>query len=92
MSKICKTIVFSGIVQGVGFRYNALQAAREFDVTGTIANLADGSVRMEVEGLPSEIDRLVARMIATTRGRVTDQSEIVEPATGRFREFSILRR
>ena len=92
MCKICKTIVFTGIVQGVGFRFNALQVAQDFDVTGTIVNLADGSVRMEVEGLPSEIDQMVARMVATTRGRVTGQSEWVEPATGRFREFSILRR
>jgi len=43
-------IIFHGRVQGVGFRYQAMYAARSFDLTGWVENLPDGSVEMEVRG------------------------------------------
>jgi acylphosphatase len=36
-------------VQGVGFRYNALQKAKELHVTGFAQNRPDGSVLIEAE-------------------------------------------
>ncbi|MCH4007998.1 acylphosphatase [Companilactobacillus sp.] len=39
-----------GLVQGVGFRYSTLQVAIESDVTGTVENEMDGSVKIEAEG------------------------------------------
>lgn len=41
-----ETVFFSGRVQGVGFRYSALQVAKEFDVSGFVCNLTDGRVRL----------------------------------------------
>ena len=40
----------SGRVQGVGFRYSALMAARSFDLKGFARNEPDGSVYIEAEG------------------------------------------
>ena len=45
-----ETVYFSGHVQGVGFRYTALQIAKEFEVAGFARNLPDGRVHLEVEG------------------------------------------
>ena len=54
-----ETVFFSGRVQGVGFRYTTQQVAKEFEVTGFVANLTDGRVHLEAEGLASEIDAFV---------------------------------
>lgn len=48
--------LFSGRVQGVGFRYRALQIAREFEVSGFVRNLADGRVQLEAEGAQEEVE------------------------------------
>src|SRR5215470_10194518 len=42
---------FSGRVQGVGFRYQTLQLAKGFEVSGWVMNLPDGRVQLEV-GVP----------------------------------------
>ncbi|GHB97117.1 acylphosphatase [Cerasicoccus arenae] len=46
---------FTGRVQGVGFRYATLQAAKEFEVTGEVKNLPDGRVQLVAEGKESEV-------------------------------------
>lgn len=59
MEKIRKHFIFYGAVQGVGFRYRAYHSARTFNVTGWVRNLSDGSVEMEAEGLPEDIDSMI---------------------------------
>lgn len=48
MRMTARQVLFSGRVQGVGFRYTAKQIAAGFDVTGWIRNLDDGRVEMHV--------------------------------------------
>ena len=55
-SKIRKHIYFYGRVQGVGFRYYAVQKANQLGLTGWVRNLSDGSVEMEVEEEVKEED------------------------------------
>ncbi len=50
-----ENVFFSGRVQGVGFRYTALQVAKEFDVAGYVTNLPDGRVQLEAEGAADEV-------------------------------------
>ena len=71
------TVYFSGRVQGVGFRYQVLQVAREFEVSGWVQNLPDGRVRMEVEGAVNEVRDFVAAVQERMTGfiRKTEQSE-----------------
>jgi acylphosphatase len=40
----------TGTVQGVGFRYFAVRAARRLGITGWVANRPDGSVEVVAEG------------------------------------------
>ncbi len=47
---IQKTVRYSGLVQGVGFRATTAALARNFDVAGTVENLADGQVEVVVQG------------------------------------------
>lgn len=57
MSAVHHEVVhFSGRVQGVGFRYQTLQVAKGFEVSGFVRNLPDGRVQLEVEGDFSEVE------------------------------------
>ena len=47
-----------GRVQGVGFRYRAYYAARNYGVTGYVKNLRDGSVEMELQAPEESIDKM----------------------------------
>ncbi len=53
-------VFFSGRVQGVGFRYSTRQVAKEYEVTGSVRNLADGRVHLIAEGTRGEVDAFVA--------------------------------
>ena len=57
--KVRKHIFFYGRVQGVCFRYYAVQKANQLGLTGWVKNLYDGSVEMEVEGQEELIDQLI---------------------------------
>ena len=60
-----KHIVFNGWVQGVGFRFRAIQAANMHGVTGWVRNDPGGSVTMEIQGTEDQIDRV---SVAIERG------------------------
>ena len=47
---IRKHLIFSGRVQGVGFRYRAMNIAQMLGLTGWVKNRWDGKVEMEVQG------------------------------------------
>ena len=57
--QVRKHIIFSGRVQGVGFRYRASYAAKEFGLGGWVRNLYDGKVEMEVQGDEWDIGSLL---------------------------------
>jgi len=61
---------FSGHVQGVGFRYCALQVAKGYEVTGWVENLSDGRVRMWCEGERAEVDAFVAAVVERMHGHI----------------------
>ena len=58
-TKIRKHIVFYGRVQGVGFRYYAVNKANQLGLTGWVKNLPDGTVEMAVQGEKPLIDQLI---------------------------------
>lgn len=59
MNKIRQRIHFYGAVQGVGFRYRACHAADAVGATGWVMNEYDGSVSMEIQGTPEQIDSVI---------------------------------
>ncbi|MBQ0000097.1 MAG: acylphosphatase [Clostridiales bacterium] len=56
---IRQKITFTGRVQGVGFRYRAKYAASASRLTGWVKNEWDGSVLMEVQGTPDNINKML---------------------------------
>jgi acylphosphatase len=45
-----RRLLVTGMVQGVGYRYSMVMAARRFDVTGWVRNRYNGSVEAMVAG------------------------------------------
>lgn len=65
----------TGRVQGVGFRWFTLKAARARKLRGYVRNLSDGSVEVVVEGPGTEVGQLRAEI---TRGPVASSVHGVE--------------
>lgn len=57
-------LLFSGDVQGVGFRWTNQGLARERHLTGWVRNLPDGTVRMEIQGPPRALAAHLERIHA----------------------------
>jgi acylphosphatase len=83
------TVFFSGRVQGVGFRYAALQVAKEFEVTGLVQNLADGRVQLEAEGRADEVAAFVAAVEERMHGYIRKAERSGRERTAQFSSFSI---
>ena len=60
MEKIRKHFIFSGRVQGVGFRYRSMHMAQMLGLTGWVKNNWDGDVEREVQGRREDIEKLVS--------------------------------
>lgn len=56
---IAKRVIFSGRVQGVGFRYTAKDLARGFDVCGWVKNLPEGTVELQAMGEADEVESFI---------------------------------
>lgn len=81
-------IRFYGRVQGVGFRYVAVQAAQSAGATGWVRNEYDGTVTMEIQGTEEQIDRVLQTLTGGRYIRVdrTDSRSIAAvPAEKGFR-------
>jgi acylphosphatase len=56
------TIIVSGLVQGVGFRYFVHQCAIRLNVQGYVRNLYNGDVDIYAEGERSVIEELISQI------------------------------
>lgn len=63
---------FSGLVQGVGFRYEAQRIASQLDLVGWVRNQRDGSVVVEIEGKSNYIEAFLLAIEAVPRFDITD--------------------
>lgn len=82
--------VFSGRVQGVGFRFTVCELAAAFDVTGFVKNLHDGTVELKAEGTLKELNRFMHAVRASRLGRyIANECIQWQEAVGRFKGFGI---
>ena len=85
-------ILYSGSVQGVGFRYTAKSVANGFDVTGTVRNLPSGKVELIAEGSREDLEAF--RQAIRESGLdhfIRDEDITWAEARGDFRGFEIVR-
>ena len=85
---IAKRVIFEGRVQGVGFRYTVKDLARGFDVCGSVKNLADGSVELNVMGEPDEVESFLREIIVeypvahNIKNHYSDKIPLMENCSG----------
>ena len=89
MDQIRQRVLFTGRVQGVGFRYNALHCAKGVAVTGFVCNLPDGKVELVAEGREQEVEALLADIRDSMADYIVGESAERSDPTGEFKSFSI---
>ena len=86
-----KQIVFSGRVQKVGFRLEIYTIAERMRLTGTVTNLKDGSVEVEVQGEEQQISFLVHCMKSLKRASVKKVTMSDLPIHESEKDFTIVK-
>ncbi len=86
--RIRRRYVFSGMVQGVGFRWRARHAASLFGVTGWVRNELSGEVTMELQGSAARIEQVLAAIEQGSYIRVEDVAVRTIPVEPEERGFS----
>ncbi|MFA5183294.1 MAG: acylphosphatase [Syntrophales bacterium] len=82
-------VIYSGRVQGVGFRYTAVDLAGKEPVTGWVKNLSGERVELVVEGDEATLNRYAESLSQIFAGRIQKEDFYWEPATGEFTGFQI---
>lgn len=84
-------VVYSGRVQGVGFRWTCQRISKRHAVTGTVKNLADGTVELFADGEPDEVQRFLSEIEAKMHGNLRYIHITPAEESQTFRTFQILR-
>lgn len=86
-----KQVIYSGRVQGVGFRYSTKQIASGYEVTGWVRNLPDGRVELQAMSYDAdELNAFLEDIQQSNLGSLIKEREIhnIPPLTG-VRGFTI---
>ena len=85
-------ILYSGKVQGIGFRYTVKTVATGFEVAGTVRNLADGQVELIAEGSQDELKAFSEAIRSSGLGHFIEKEAVGwTEAQNEFRGFEIVR-
>ncbi len=82
-------VFFTGRVQGVGFRYQALQVAKGFEVSGFVQNLPDGRVQLEAEGAKGEVEAFIAAVQEHMEGHIRKTEQMAAARVPQFSGFNL---
>jgi len=69
---VAKNIIFTGQVQGVGFRFTAFHVANQYKLTGFVRNLPDGTVEMLAQGPADDIAGCIREIEESFSGYIRD--------------------
>jgi acylphosphatase len=86
---IARHIIFTGRVQGVGFRFTARRAAERRQLTGFVRNMPNGSVEMLAQGRPGDVDDCIQDIKGYFSGYIKETSIRVIPSDTTYADFQI---
>jgi acylphosphatase len=83
-------VFYEGNVQGVGFRWSVRNVAKGFDITGSVRNLRDGRVELQVTGDEEEVRAFLEAILQSElRAHIRKHSETPLLNPPAFRGFEI---
>jgi acylphosphatase len=89
---VARKVIYSGRVQGVGFRFTARQIAAGYEVIGWVKNLEDGRVELQVMAEEEEMEAFLAEIQDSNLGSLIKDQVVTEiPLLTGVRGFSIVR-
>ncbi|MBA7708564.1 Acylphosphatase [subsurface metagenome] len=86
---IAKHIIFTGRVQGVGFRFTARRAASRRQLTGLVRNLPNGTVEMLAQGRSEDIGDCIQDLKEYFAGYLKETRIEEIPPDPRYIDFKI---
>lgn len=90
MSKVQRIhVIYTGSVQGVGFRFTAERIAARLGVNGFVKNLIDGNVEVVCEGQKDQLETFLKNIKKAMNGYISDSQVDWEPAREEFLSFEI---
>ncbi|MGA1980341.1 MAG: acylphosphatase [Sedimentisphaerales bacterium] len=89
MSQIAKHIIFTGQVQGVGFRFTAFNIANRYQLTGFVRNLLDGTVEMFIQGPVGTVDDCIRDIEEDFSGYIREIKIEETPPNPQYKDFKI---
>lgn len=82
-------IFYSGVVQGVGFRFTAVSIADKLQVKGWVRNLADGRVEIVAQGKESALKDYISSINGHFQNFISNQDVSWSDAGDIFNDFRI---
>ena len=82
-------IIYSGRVQGVGFRYTTCHISGRYDVSGYVKNLPDGTVEVVVTGPAGEVSDFIAEIAEAMRRYIAESCSEPYVSGETFRGFRV---
>jgi len=89
MQQAARHIIFSGRVQGVGFRFTVHRLANRYGLNGQVRNVPDGTVEMIAQGPIADIDNCISGIRGTFDNYVRDIKITEIPFEPKFTDFRI---
>jgi len=81
--------LFSGNVQGVGFRFTTERLARHYAVTGYVRNLPKGQVEVLAEGEEKALQEFLKAIREAFQSYIQNVDSRWEKAAGEFKGFRV---
>lgn len=82
-------IVFSGAVQGVGFRFSAKKLALRHKIRGLVMNLSDGRVKLLAEGRQKDLDDFLDDLKDEFKRCIDDYTLQEKEVSSDYKDFQI---
>jgi acylphosphatase len=87
--KNATALTIFGRVQGVGFRFSAVQKAEQYGVKGFVKNQVNGTVYIEAEGEPKDLNKFIEWCKEGPMSARVENVEKQEIPLQNFRRFSV---
>lgn len=82
-------VLYSGRVQGVGFRFTVQRLANQQGCTGWVKNLPNGQVEALIEGRQDDVRQCLDRITQHFSGNITDHQATEAKQENSHSEFEI---